>query len=72
MGFIVLSQFPWPTAYPPPPPVVGHALFVNKDVIEMLALVLVATVPAGRWGGVDYFLYRIFGRRIAGYFSQQV
>lgn len=72
MAFVVLSQFPWPTVYPPAPPVVGHALFVNKDVIEMLALILVATVPAGRWGGLDYFLYRMFGRRISGYFSERV
>jgi uncharacterized membrane protein YphA (DoxX/SURF4 family) len=72
MGFIVLSQFPWPTIYPPPPPVVGHALFINKDVIEFLALVLVASVPAGRWGGLDYFLYRLVGRRIGNYFSERV
>ena len=35
----------------------GHALLINKDFIEMLALLVMASVPAGRWGGLDYFLY---------------
>ena len=72
MAFIVLSQPAWPTIYPPAPAVAGHALLVNKDLLEMLCLLLLATVPAGRWGGLDYFLYRLLGRRIGGYFSARV
>lgn len=72
MLFIVLSQPAWPTIYPPAPPVVGHALVVNKDLLEMISLLLLSTVPAGRWGGLDYFLYRLFGRRIGGYFNERV
>jgi uncharacterized membrane protein YphA (DoxX/SURF4 family) len=59
MLFVVLTQPAWPTIYPPDPPVTGHALLVNKDFIEMLALFLVATTAVGRWGGLDYFLHHL-------------
>jgi uncharacterized membrane protein YphA (DoxX/SURF4 family) len=57
MCFVVMTQPAWPGIFPPDPAVAGHALLVNKDFIEMLALLVVASVPAGRWGGLDYFLY---------------
>ena len=38
---------------------VGHALLINKDFIEMLALLVVASTAVGRWGGLDYFLYHL-------------
>ncbi len=41
---------------PPDPPQLGHALLVNKDFVEMIALFLLATTAVGRWGGLDYFL----------------
>lgn len=56
MLFVVLTQPAWPTIYPPDPAVVGHALLINKDFIEMVALFLIATTAAGRWAGLDYFL----------------
>lgn len=62
MVMVVLTQFPWPTVYPPAPPVVGHALLVNKDFVEMVALLVVAATAVGRWGGLDFFLYHWFGR----------
>ncbi len=52
MCFVVMTQPAFPGIYPPDPPVVGHALLVNKDFVEMLALLVVASVPAGRWGGL--------------------
>jgi len=58
MLFVILTQPSWPTIYPPPGPEGGHALFINKDFIEMVALVLLATTSAGRWGGLDAFLPR--------------
>lgn len=58
MLMILATQPPWPTIYPPFPEVVGHALVVDKNFIEMIALVLVATTAVGRWAGLDYFLYR--------------
>jgi len=62
MVMVVLTQFPWPTVSPPAPPVVGHALLVNKDFVEMVALLVVAATAVGRWGGLDFFLYHWFGR----------
>jgi uncharacterized membrane protein YphA (DoxX/SURF4 family) len=58
MCFVVLTQPAFPTIYPPDPPMLGHALIVNKDFIEMLALLVVAATGAGRWGGLDIFVRR--------------
>ncbi|MGW8256646.1 MAG: hypothetical protein ACWGMZ_04080 [Thermoguttaceae bacterium] len=60
MCFVVMTQPAWPTIYPPDPAVVGHALIVNKDFIEMVALLLISTTAVGRWGGLDFFLNRWF------------
>lgn len=59
---VVMTQLAWPGLYPPDPPVVGHALIVNKDFVEMVALLLVATSRVGRWGGVDFFLHHLLVR----------
>jgi uncharacterized membrane protein YphA (DoxX/SURF4 family) len=58
MCFVVMTQPAFPGIYPPDPPVVGHALLVNKDFVEMVALLVVSAASAGRWGGLDFFLYR--------------
>jgi uncharacterized membrane protein YphA (DoxX/SURF4 family) len=60
MAFVVATQPSWPTIYPPAPAVVGHALMINKDFIEMVALLTLATTAAGRWGGLDFFVHRWF------------
>lgn len=62
MCFVVMTQPAFPTIYPHDPPVVGHALLINKDFIEMLALLVVAATGAGRWGGLDFFLCRMLRR----------
>jgi uncharacterized membrane protein YphA (DoxX/SURF4 family) len=59
MFFVVLTQPAWPGIYPPDPPVVGHALLINKDFVEMLALLTIATTLAGRWAGLDYFIHHL-------------
>ncbi len=64
MFFVVLTQPAWPTIYPPAPPVAGHALLVNKDFVEMVALFLVAVTAAGRWGGLDYFVENYIVKQI--------
>jgi uncharacterized membrane protein YphA (DoxX/SURF4 family) len=58
MCFVVLTQPAFPTIFPHDPPIVGHALLVNKDFVEMIALLVVAALPAGRWGGLDFFVHR--------------
>ena len=62
MCFVVLTQPAFPTIYPHDPPIVGHALLVNKDFVEMVALLVVAATAAGRWGGLDFFVARWFVR----------
>jgi len=61
--FVLLTQPPWPTIYPPAPEVVGHALIVDKNFVEMVAVFLLAASPVGRWAGLDYFLENFVIRR---------
>jgi uncharacterized membrane protein YphA (DoxX/SURF4 family) len=69
---VLMNQPPWPTIYPHAPPVVGHALLVDKNFVEMMGLLALATLPVGRWGGLDYFLYHWLGRPIQKYFNRGV
>lgn len=57
LAFVVMTQWPWPTVVPKTPEIVGHALFVDKNFVEMMALLALAALPVGRWAGLDYFLY---------------
>ena len=63
-GFLVtvyLSSPPWPWL-PPQPPSEGNPLFVNRNLIEALALLVILVHPTGRWLGLDALLCRlIFG-----------
>lgn len=59
---VLLTQPPWPTIYPPAPPAVGHALLVDKNFVEMVAMLVLATTAVGRWGGLDHFVYRYLGQ----------
>ena len=61
---VVLSQYPWPTVYPYPSDMIGHSMIFNKDSIEFLILLLLAAVPCGRWGGLDWFLWHGFGKNV--------
>jgi len=53
---VLLTQPPWPTIYPHAPGPVGHAMVVDKNFIEMVALLLLASTAVGRWCGLDYFV----------------
>lgn len=64
---VLLTQPPWPTIYPPAPEVVGHALIVDKNFVEMVALLALATTAVGRWAGLDFFLYHWIGRPVEEY-----
>jgi uncharacterized membrane protein YphA (DoxX/SURF4 family) len=51
--YLCAPPFPWlPTA----PQNEGYYLYVNKNLIEMLALLVLATTRSGRWFGLDGFL----------------
>ncbi len=53
----VMPAFPW---LPVPPQQEGSYYFISKNVIEMLALLALATTPSGRWFGVDALLYQVW------------
>lgn len=58
-GFLLmfyLSMPPLP-GWPESPRVEGHYLFINKNVIEMLALLVLASTHSGRWAGLDGLIY---------------
>jgi uncharacterized membrane protein YphA (DoxX/SURF4 family) len=59
-GFLVMTYlahppFPW---YPLPPNTEGNPVFINKNVIEALALLALACFPTGRWLGLDALVLR--------------
>ncbi|MBX9578738.1 MAG: hypothetical protein K2X87_00375 [Gemmataceae bacterium] len=58
--YLAAPPFPW---YPPPPPSEGNPVFVNKNAIEMLALLALACLPTGRWLGLDAVLMPLLGFR---------
>lgn len=51
-----LAMPPWPGVPEPPGP--EHSLFVNKNLVEVLALLAIAALPSGRWLGLDAWIYR--------------
>jgi uncharacterized membrane protein YphA (DoxX/SURF4 family) len=62
-ALLVLSFFlampPLP-GWPEPPRVEGHYLYINKTLIEALALGALAFLPTGVWAGVDALLYPLW------------
>jgi hypothetical protein len=63
---VVLSQPSYPGVYPLDPPQMGHALLVNKDFVEMIALLVIASTLIGRWTGLDFFVYNFLIRPFCG------
>lgn len=66
---VIMTTFPVPGVHPPLPSAVGNFLFVSKDAVELIAMIFLAAVPAGRWGGLDYFLWNFGGKKIAARFG---
>jgi uncharacterized membrane protein YphA (DoxX/SURF4 family) len=64
VGFLVMTYlthppFPW---LPVPPNTEGNPNFINKNVIEALALMVILVHPTGRWMGLDALLHRMLFR----------
>jgi uncharacterized membrane protein YphA (DoxX/SURF4 family) len=57
MTYLTFPPFPW---LPAAPNNEGYYLFVNKNLIEMLALLALATTASGRWFGLDALIHGIF------------
>jgi uncharacterized membrane protein YphA (DoxX/SURF4 family) len=58
MLFVVMSQPSYPFVIPADPPQLGHALLINKDFVEMVALLMIASTCLGRWTGLDFFIHK--------------
>ena len=58
--YLSYPPFPWLAV---PPKNEGYYLYVNKNVIEMLALLVLATTASGRWFGLDALLAWVFSRK---------
>ncbi len=52
---------PWPGVPPAPGP--EHSFLVNKNLIEVMALLAIASLPTGTWFGIDGFIYRCFNKK---------
>ena len=58
--YLLHPAFPW---LPTSPKDEGYYLFVNKNAIEMLALLALAGTASGRWFGLDGLVSYVFGGR---------
>jgi uncharacterized membrane protein YphA (DoxX/SURF4 family) len=62
LGQIYLSMPPWP-GLPASPIAEGHYLIVNKNLIEMLACLVLVFIPTSFWIGFDSLLFGWMFRR---------
>lgn len=65
-GAVMLMMFylvmpPWPGVPEAPGP--EHSFIVNKNLIEVFALLVIAALPTGQWFGVDSLLFRFCCRK---------
>ena len=59
LGVLLLSFYlamPAIPGYPESPRLEGHYIFINKTLIEVIALATLACLPTGRWAGLDALL----------------
>jgi uncharacterized membrane protein YphA (DoxX/SURF4 family) len=64
-GFLAMIYFsmpPWP-GLPPNPRAEGHYLIVSKNLVELIACLVVATTPNGHWIGLDALVFGARRRR---------
>jgi uncharacterized membrane protein YphA (DoxX/SURF4 family) len=62
LAMIYLSMPPWP-GLPPNPKAEGHYLIVSKNLIELIACLVIATTPSGHWVGFDALFFGARRRR---------
>jgi uncharacterized membrane protein YphA (DoxX/SURF4 family) len=56
LGQIYFSMPPWP-GLPPNPMAEGHYFIVNKNLIEMLACLVLVFIPTSSWVGLDPLVF---------------
>ena len=59
---IYFSMPPWP-GLPANPKAEGHYLIVSKNLIELIACLVIATTPSGHWIGLDALFFGARRRR---------
>jgi uncharacterized membrane protein YphA (DoxX/SURF4 family) len=62
LTMIYFSMPPWP-GLPANPKAEGHYLFVSKNLIELIACLLIAVTPSGHWVGLDALFFGAARRR---------
>lgn len=62
LAMIYLSMPPWP-GLPDNPKVEGHYFIVSKNLIELIACLLIACTPSAHWVGLDALLFGARRRR---------
>jgi uncharacterized membrane protein YphA (DoxX/SURF4 family) len=62
LAMIYLSMPPWPGT-PPNPRAEGHYLIVSKNLVELLACLVIAATPSGHWVGLDALFFGARRRR---------
>jgi uncharacterized membrane protein YphA (DoxX/SURF4 family) len=60
MTILTAPSLPW---LPAPPMAEGNYVFVSKNVIEMLALFMLAFMPTGRYFGIDALIHSFLRRK---------
>ena len=48
---------------PPNPRAEGHYFIVSKNLVELIACMVIATTPNGHWIGLDALVFGAFRRR---------
>jgi uncharacterized membrane protein YphA (DoxX/SURF4 family) len=62
LAMIYLSMPPWP-GLPVNPKAEGHYLIVSKNLIELIACLVIATTPSAHWVGLDALFFGARRRR---------
>jgi uncharacterized membrane protein YphA (DoxX/SURF4 family) len=62
LAMIYLSMPPWP-GLPPNPRAEGHYFIVSKNLVELIACMVIATTPSGHWIGLDALFFGARRRR---------
>lgn len=61
-----MVQPPWPWLGLPEGLGPEHAFIINKNLIEVFALLAIASLPTGTWFGIDGLIYRCWRKVVAG------
>lgn len=71
LGLFYFSQVP-PPFYPPAAVAEGTYFIVNKNLIEMIACLMLATSPSGVWGGLDALIRGFITRPLFGFGAREL